>query len=149
MKTIITAATAAFLCVLLAGCAPLQSFGETNPATAQYVTDELTFAFIKGADNPAERAQGVREVVQIVRDEAETSKTATLSSLENLVRDEVDWDLLNFQNRRRLEFALLKARQVLSRLTTDGVLNANERATIGTFLDWVDSASQAVIARGA
>ena len=146
MQTIMTAAVTVFLCLSLAGCAALQ-YGANNPATARLVTDQITVRFIVEADYPEERAAAVRDVVGTLRGEVNTNAQATLASIEQRVRDEVDWDELAIADRQILEFALLKARQSLSELIGDGLLDPDERATIGTLLDWIDAAARRVEAR--
>ena len=145
-SNIVAAFGAVFLCVLMAGCAALQ-YGANNPATARLVTDQITARFISEADDPKDRAAAVRDVVGTLRAEVDTNAQATLASIEQRVRDEIDWDELAIADRQILEFALLKARQSLSDLIGDGLLDPDERATIGTLLDWIDAAAERVQAR--
>ena len=146
MKTIIIAALVSLACVALAGCAAIQ-YGQNNPATARLVTDQITARFIAEADSPKDRAAAVRDVVGTLRTEVDTNAQATLDSIEQRVREEIDWSELGVADQQILEFALLKARQSLSDLIGDGLLDPNERATIGTLLDWIDAAAQRVKAR--
>ena len=146
MREVTNAIVASVLCVMLTGCAALQ-YGANNPATARLVTDQITLRLVQSADDPVERAAAVRSVVATIRNEVNTNSEATLGSIEQLVRDEADWDSLKLADRQILEFALLKARQSLSDLIGDGLLDPDERATIGTLLDWIDAAAQRVEAQ--
>ena len=141
MNTITTSILTVLLCLSLAGCAAVQ-YGQSNPETARLVTNQITARFIQGADNPAERASAVRYVVQTLRSEVDSNAEATLGSLEARAREEIDWSTMSVADQQIIEFALLKARQSLSRLIGDGLLDPNEKAPVGTLLDWIDDAAQ-------
>ena len=148
MKVILTAFVLASTILALAGCASLQSFGENNPATSRLVSDQITLRFIQGADDPVERAEKLQSVVEKLRAKINTDTETTLSSIDRAVRAETNWNDYSLADQQVLQFGLLKARQSLSSLIGDGLISPDERATVGTLLDWVDTAAQRVIARG-
>lgn len=128
---------------LVAGCGALEKI-ETAPMTSRLVTDQITLRFIAGANDPVERAEGVRAVIDKIRGRVNGEKSYTLAEINQAVQDAISWDSLSLADQNLLRFGLGNARVALAKLIGEGVVDPDERQTIGMLLTWIDDAAARV-----
>lgn len=143
MRLILAILLAASAVIAVPGCSLLEEI-EKSPMTSQLVTNQLTLRFIAAADQPVERAEDLREVIQEVSDHVQGSDSVTIASLDEYVRSKIDWQRYSLADQELLNFGLTKAREVISNLIGEGVIDPAERHTVSTLLRWIDQAAQRV-----
>jgi hypothetical protein len=127
--------------LMVTGCSVLDKI-EESPVTSEIITNQLTLRFIADADDPVERAQNMRDT--LTRIQSSTEGAYTLIELESRVREEIDWTKYNLADQELLNFGLTKAREVISDLVGEGVLDPEERVTVDTLFRWIDQAAARV-----
>ena len=138
MKNLLVMITAVFL---LMGCSVIDKI-EESPMTSELITNQLTLRFIAGADNPVERAVKLRE--KLAKIQGDLTEEYTLLELDEKVRAEIDWMSYSMADQELLNFALNKARESISELVSEGVIQPDETATIDTLFLWIDRAAARV-----
>lgn len=138
MKTLIAVMMTVFL---MTGCTVIKQI-EESPMTAELITNQLTLRFIAGSDDPVERATKLRATLDKVQ--GELTAEYTLVDIEQAFRAEIDWQSYSMADQELLNFALTKARVVITELIGDGVVNPDERYRVETLIRWIDQAAQRV-----
>lgn len=129
--------------LMLSACSLLEKI-EQSPMTSQLVTNQITLRFIAGADDPVQRAENVRDVIQDVSERLQGSEAVTLESLDQYVRSQIDWQRYSLADQELINFGLTKARAAIADLIGEGVVDPDERHTVSTLLRWIDQAAQRV-----
>lgn len=135
--------TAIVLMVALSACAVLEQV-EKSPMTAQLVTDQITLRFIAGSDDPVARAERVRAVVAKVRSHVSGTESYSIAALDQVVREQINWQSLSVADQALLDYALSKARSSLADLIGEGVVDPEQSETVDTLLTWIDNAAARV-----
>jgi len=128
---------------LLSGCSVLDNI-EKSPMASELITNQITLRFIAGSDNPAERADALRETLKEITLKVSGPELYSLADIENTVRENIDWSSYNLADQELLNFALTKARLVISDLIDEGIVSPDERYPLETLIQWIDQAAQRV-----
>jgi ABC-type xylose transport system substrate-binding protein len=139
MKTL----TVILLTMILSACAVMEQV-EKNPLTSELITNQLTLRFIAADDDPVERSLKIQQVVTKLQTRVDGEVEFTLVEFEQMVRQEIDWQSISPADQELLNFAFTKARQVISDLIGEGVVEPDERYTLVTLLTWVNNAAMRV-----
>lgn len=124
----------------LSACTVLENI-ESSPMTSQLITNQITLRFIASSDSPIERASQVRERIAEIRDKFDGGQTYTLADISQAVRKKIDWQAMSPADQELLDFALTRANTALTELIGEGVVDPDDRETIGTLLTWIDNAA--------
>lgn len=127
-----------------AGCTTLQNIGqavEESPMTAQLVTNQLTLRIIAAGDDPVARATKFRDVVSKIRLATSGDQRYTLADIDTIARQQIPWQSLSLADQELLDQALTYARNTLTNLIGEGLVDGTERHTIDTLLTWIDNAA--------
>lgn len=129
------------LMLTVSGCSVLKAV-EDSPMTAELFTNQMTLRFAAGADDPAERATKIRDTLDTIQ--VGLGGEYTLLELDAKVREEINWQKYSMADQELLNFAITKARVVLSDLIGEGLVDADEKIRIDTLFRWVDQAAARV-----
>lgn len=146
-RRMLTAAMAVFFVLGLAGCETIDKAiesAEQNPRSAQLITSQITKRFVALDDSdPVERAERLQTVAGRLAERAEDQE-ASLDELSRLADEEVEAyaDSMTPADRELLEAAIQRAETTISELIDEGVVDADETASITTLMHWIDVAAQ-------
>lgn len=131
-----------FIVILLAltalsGCALLES----QPATAQLTTQ---YATLKVIDGDPERADKILSLVAEARQYVDDADNVAIGVLDEAIRSRIRWERLDPADRLLIDAVLQRARERLEFEIGAGVLDAEQRVQLTTFLGWIEDAARAL-----
>jgi len=133
----------AFAAIIATGCAVVETF-EKSPMAAELITNQITLRFIAGADDPVARAAALRDTLADLRLEVSGEDLYTLTGIESVVREKIDWSKYSLADQELLNYGLTTARVAIQDLVGKGVIQPGQRESLETLLRWIDQAAQRV-----
>ena len=125
--------------LMISGCAAVERVGG-NETSSRIAAQQATSRVIEQADVPEQRAERIYTVVQKARDYVRADDEGILlSELDSKVRDYIDWQSLSQSNQDLLDMVLIVAKRELDDRIEDGIIDPEQRVTVNTLLDWVES----------
>lgn len=145
MKKTVLAILMTLTLMLGGGCAVIESAKE-SPATA-YITVQYATAKIVRGDT--DRASATINKVTVARSFINRSAEVTVSNLVSEVRENINWGDIAVEDRMLIEIILAQAEQDLQVRIGEGFLDADQRVTIVTLLDWIEEAARTTLRQNA
>ena len=133
----------AFAAIIATGCAVVETL-EESPMAAELITNQITLRFIAGADDPVARAAALRDTLADLRLEVSGEDLYTLTGIESVVREKIDWSKYSLADQELLNYGLTTARVAIQDLVGKGVIQPGQRESLETLLRWIDQAAQRV-----
>ena len=133
----------AFAAIIATGCAVVETL-EESPMAAELITNQITLRFIAGADDPVARAAALRDTLADLRLEVSGEDLYTLTGIESVVREKIDWSKYSLADQELLNYGLTTARVAIQDLVGEGVIQLGQRESLETLLRWIDQAAQRV-----
>ena len=125
--------------LMVSGCAAVERVGDSE-TSSRIAAQQATSRVIEQADVPEQRAERIYTVVQKARDYVRADDEGILlSELDSKVRDYIDWQSLSQSNQDLLDMVLIVAKRELDDRIEDGIIDPEQRVTVNTLLDWVES----------